>query len=191
MRISDVRRATRISGEKTTIQKLVSISRINAGHAGNSSRCLSPSLNRACVEHVGIDMFASTSALTEVVIARALGEDLLLRVFKAAAEGRGGSGSLDDVPGWCSFGDRRAFRTEPGTGQLAAAGRLMSGSSLIAAMVSRVRYLERWTAHSSFCSSSNAPTRRTMASSLGTMPTTSVRRLISPLRRSMGLVAGI
>ena len=30
--------------------------------------------------------------------------------------------------------------------------------------------------------------RRTMASSLGKMPTTSVRRLISPLRRSIGLV---
>lgn len=35
---------------------------------------------------------------------------------------------------WCSFGDCRAFRTEPGMDQLAAAGRLMSGSSLIAAM---------------------------------------------------------
>jgi hypothetical protein len=30
--------------------------------------------------------------------------------------------------------------------------------------------------------------RRTMASSLGKMPTTSVRRLISPLSRSIGLV---
>jgi predicted AAA+ superfamily ATPase len=38
---------------------------------------------------------------------------------------------------WCSFGARRVFRTEPGTCQLAA-GRLMSGSSLIVAMVSRV-----------------------------------------------------
>ncbi|WP_156899436.1 VOC family protein [Pleomorphomonas koreensis] len=38
---------------------------------------------------------------------------------------------------WCSFGARRAFRTEPGTCQLAA-GRLMSGSSLIVAMVSSV-----------------------------------------------------
>jgi hypothetical protein len=34
----------------------------------------------------------------------------------------------------------------------------------------------------------DAPTRRMMASSLGKMPTTSVRRLISPLRRSIGLV---
>ncbi|MBB4397189.1 hypothetical protein GGD62_006322 [Bradyrhizobium sp. ERR14] len=33
--------------------------------------------------------------------------------------------------------------------------------------------------------------RRTMASSLGKMPTTSVRRLISPLRRSIGLVTGM
>ena len=69
--------------------------------------------------------------------------------------------------------------------QRATAGRLMSGSSLKGAMVSRVMYLARWTAHSSFCSSRIAPTRRTMASSLGKMPTTSVRRLISPLRRSM------
>jgi hypothetical protein len=30
--------------------------------------------------------------------------------------------------------------------------------------------------------------RRTMASSFGKMPTTSVRRFISPLRRSIGLV---
>src|SRR6188472_4136341 len=49
-------------------------------------------------------------------------------------------------------------------------------------------YLLRWTAHSSFCSSRIAPTRRTMASSLGKMPTTSVLRLISPLRRSIGFV---
>jgi hypothetical protein len=42
-------------------------------------------------------------------------------------------------------------------------------------------YLLRYTAHWSFCSSSRAPTRRVMiASSLGKMPTTSVRRLISP-----------
>lgn len=38
---------------------------------------------------------------------------------------------------WCSFGARLAFRTEPGTDQLAA-GRLMRGSSLIVAMVSSV-----------------------------------------------------
>ena len=38
---------------------------------------------------------------------------------------------------WCSFGNRRAFRTEPGMDQLAA-GRLMRGSSLIVAMVSSV-----------------------------------------------------
>src|SRR5438874_12911602 len=36
-----------------------------------------------------------------------------------------------------------------------------------------------------------APTRRMNASSLGKMPTTSVRRLISPLRRSNGLVTGM
>jgi LysR family glycine cleavage system transcriptional activator len=38
---------------------------------------------------------------------------------------------------WCSFGVRRALRTEPEMDQLAA-GRLMSGSSLIVAMVSSV-----------------------------------------------------
>lgn len=38
---------------------------------------------------------------------------------------------------WCSFGGRRAFRIEPGMDQLAA-GRLMSGSSLIVAIVSSV-----------------------------------------------------
>ena len=37
----------------------------------------------------------------------------------------------------CSSGAGRAFRTKPGIDQLAA-GRLMSGSSLIAAMVSSV-----------------------------------------------------
>ena len=51
--------------------------------------------------------------------------------------------------------------------QRATAGRLMVGSSFIWAMVSNVMYLARWTAHSSFCSSSSAPTRGTMASSLG------------------------
>ena len=62
------------------------------------------------------------------------------------------------------------------------AGRLMTASSPIGAMVSSVMYRARWTAHSSFCSSSKAPTSRTMASSFGKMPTTSVRRLISPFR---------
>lgn len=92
---------------------------------------------------------------------------------------------------WCSFCAHHAFRLGPGADQLAAAGRLMSGSSLIAAIVSRVMYLDRWTAHSSFCSSSRAPTRRTMTSSLGKILTTSVRRLISPFSRSMGFVTGI
>jgi hypothetical protein len=39
-------------------------------------------------------------------------------------------------------------------------------------------YRARWTAHSSFCSRRIAPTSLTIASSLGKMPTTSVRRLI-------------
>ena len=42
------------------------------------------------------------------------------------------------------------------------------------------------TAHSSFCSRRIAPTSRVIAFSLGKMPTTLVRRLISPLRRSSG-----
>jgi hypothetical protein len=36
-----------------------------------------------------------------------------------------------------------------------------------------------------------APTSRMTASSLGKMPTTSVRRLISPLTRSIGFVTGM
>ena len=47
------------------------------------------------------------------------------------------------------------------------------------------------TAHSSFCSVMMAPTRRMMAASLGNMPTTLVRRLISLLTRSRGLVEWI
>ena len=52
--------------------------------------------------------------------------------------------------------------------QGAAAGKLMTGSSPIGAMVSSVLQRARWTAHSSFWSSSRAPASRTMASSLGT-----------------------
>lgn len=81
-----------------------------------------------------------------------------------------------------------AFSGMGGDDQRATADRLMSGSSLIWLMVSSVIYLARWTAHSSFCSSRIAPTRRMMASSLGKMPTISVLRLISPLRRSIGSV---
>ena len=73
-------------------------------------------------------------------------------------------------------------------GQRAAIGRLTSGSSLIWLIVSSVMYRARWTAHSSFCSSRSAPTSRTMDLSFGKIPTTSVRRLISPLSRSIGLV---
>ena len=47
----------------------------------------------------------------------------------------------------------------------------------------------RLTAHSSFCSSISAPTRRRTARSLGKMPTTSERRLTSPLSRSSLRVA--
>ena len=55
-------------------------------------------------------------------------------------------------------------------------------------MVSSVMYRARCTAHSSFCSGSKAPISRVTAASLGKMPTTSLRRLISPLSRSIGLV---
>ena len=50
-----------------------------------------------------------------------------------------------------------------------------------------VRY-RRPTAHSSCCSARTAPTRRRTAGRLGEMPTTSVRRRISLLRRSCGLL---
>jgi hypothetical protein len=42
--------------------------------------------------------------------------------------------------------------------------------------------------HSSFCSSIIAPTSLTMKASLGKMPTTFVRRLISAFSHSRGLV---
>jgi hypothetical protein len=42
--------------------------------------------------------------------------------------------------------------------------------------------------YTSFCSSSKAPIKRITAASLGKMPTTSLRRLISPLSRSSGFV---
>ncbi len=49
------------------------------------------------------------------------------------------SGFIGSCPEtWCSFGVRRAFRTEPGMDQLAAVGRLMRGSSLICPIVSSV-----------------------------------------------------
>jgi hypothetical protein len=41
--------------------------------------------------------------------------------------------------------------------------------------------------HSSFCSSRMAPNRRVMASSLRKLPTTSVRRLISPFKAFQGI----
>ena len=58
--------------------------------------------------------------------------------------------------------------------QRATTGRLIIGSSLKGAMVSSVMYLARWTAHSSFCSSSRAPTRRVMAASLGSEGMTAI-----------------
>ena len=58
----------------------------------------------------------------------------------------------------------------------------------IGVMESNVMYRALWTAHSSFCSTRMAPISRMMAFSLGKIPTTSVRRLISPLRRSSRLI---
>ena len=55
---------------------------------------------------------------------------------------------------------------------------------------SSCRY-RRCSCHSSSCSSSRAPTRPVTAASLGRMPTTSVRRLISALSRSSGFVEWI
>lgn len=62
--------------------------------------------------------------------------------------------------------------------------------SLIASSPSIQQY-RRCGCHSSFCSSSNAPTSLTIATSLRKIPTTSVRRLISVLRRSSGSVEAI
>jgi hypothetical protein len=72
--------------------------------------------------------------------------------------------------------------------QAATAGSSTMGSSLNGAMVSSVMERALWTAYSSFCSRRIAPTRRVMAYSLGKMPTTSGRRLISPFKCSIGLV---
>ena len=58
------------------------------------------------------------------------------------------------------------------------------GLSPSSASVSSDMYL-RHSAHSSFCSSRSAPTRRYDRSLVGKIPTTSVRRLISPLSRSI------
>lgn len=64
--------------------------------------------------------------------------------------------------------------------QRVTAGRLMSGLSFCWLVIS-ASCVWFWTAHSSFCSSRRAPTRRTTAPSIGKMPTTSVRRMISPV----------
>lgn len=87
----------------------------------------------------------------------------------------------------------RASKARPHSFAYRTRGRLAGCSALYAKPLrkdvkapSRVICLARCTAHSSFCSSRIAPTRRTIASSFGKIPTTSVRRLISPLRRSIG-----
>ena len=64
----------------------------------------------------------------------------------------------------------------------------MMGSSQTGAKVSSVMYRARCTVHSSVCSMRMAPTRRRMAASFGKIPTTSVLRLISPFKRSIGFV---
>ena len=55
-------------------------------------------------------------------------------------------------------------------------------------VVSRNPLQGRGGPYTSFCSSRMAPTSRTIAASFGNMPTTFVRRLISPFGRSIGLV---
>jgi hypothetical protein len=62
----------------------------------------------------------------------------------------------------------------------------MKGALLEGAIVFSVIERARWTTQSSFCSSRIAPTTRVIVSSLEKMSMTSVRRLISPLRRSSG-----
>ena len=67
----------------------------------------------------------------------------------------------------------------------------VSSGSGILAMVASEKKRRRSSCHSSCCSSSWLPTRRMIAASLGKMPTTLVRRLISLLSRSSGLVLQI
>ena len=86
---------------------------------------------------------------------------------------------------WCSWRGQREHRHGPGRsvrrGQ-ADDGIISDGGDGLKGHVAGAL-----DGHSSFCSRRIAPTRRVMAASLGKMPTTSVRRLISPLRRSSGL----
>ena len=65
--------------------------------------------------------------------------------------------------------------------------RVASGRASLKVSTTGVMY-RRPTAHSSCCSARTAPTRRRTAGRLGKMPTTSVRRRISLLRRSCGLL---
>ncbi len=60
-------------------------------------------------------------------------------------------------------------------------------SSLMACSPSSCRYL-RCNCHSSFCSMRSVPTRRMIDASLGKIPTTFDRRLISFISRSSGFV---
>ena len=79
----------------------------------------------------------------------------------------------------------------PGLGcvvQVATDGNLKRSLLPLPGRMSSVMYLARCTAHSSFRSARIAPTSRVMAASFGKMPTTLVRRLISPLSRSRELV---
>jgi hypothetical protein len=85
---------------------------------------------------------------------------------------------------WCSNGEAIAIASGGGSIKLPPrAGRLMMGSSLNGAMIPAhvTSALDRPFV---VLFELSAPTKRVMASSLVKMPTTSVRRLISPLRRS-------
>ena len=72
--------------------------------------------------------------------------------------------------------------------QIATSGSLIGTFSFTGAMDSRVMQRALWTAHVSVCSRGMALSSQVMASWLGKMPITLVRRLIFPWSRSSGLV---
>jgi transposase len=79
------------------------------------------------------------------------------------------------------YGNARLRRTLWMAGQAAVLKRTNSFRDKFERYISKDR-------HNAHLRRNKAPTRRTMALSFGKMPTTSVRRLISPLRRSIGFV---
>lgn len=69
--------------------------------------------------------------------------------------------------------DPRVFRRQRSQSYFRAAESTVRGLSVKEAVISRVVYCSRRTAHSSQCSMGIAPTRRVIAASLEKMPTTS------------------